>query len=70
MPSAKGKVTISVRVDEAIHAKFAAAAKEDGRTIGNWLERAGLTALRVAGITVDSPTAPTPRKPRARRRGA
>lgn len=66
MPSAPGKVTISVRVDKEIHAKFAEAAKADGRTIGNWLERAGLAALAAAGFPPVTPPA-QPRKRRARR---
>jgi hypothetical protein len=73
MPSAPGKVTISVRVDQAVHAKFAEAAKADGRTIGNWLERAGIAALRAAGFTLPTPPTPatpppTPRKRRTRTR--
>lgn len=69
MPSAPGKVTISVRVDQAVHAKFVEAAKADGRTIGNWLERAGIAALRAAGFTLPPPAAPAePTKRRSRTR--
>ena len=73
MPSAPGKVTISVRVDKEVHAKFEAAAEADGRSIGNWLERAGLAALAAAAKAGDSAVAPQPpaaappRKRRARR---